>query len=182
MKHDIGKSTSEYGISRIDDEKNRTHTWRVSLRRRGKVHVKNFTDRRYGGTQRALQQAKQYRDQFIKENPPSTRKDICKIKRSNNKSGTTGVCTYPKRFQLSNGSVRESWYWEASWPTVRGQSAKALFSVNTYGQDMARQMAFNARREGLAAVEGVFWRCEPGVVADSQNNRENSAPPSSRVA
>jgi hypothetical protein len=165
MKHGTVKSEPDYGISRIDDEKQCAHTWRVSLSRHGHAYVKNFTDRKYDGCERALQEARQYRDQFIKENPPVSRKEVCALRRSNNKSGMTGVCTYAKRYQLSNGSVRENWYWEASWPTVRGESAKALFSVNTYGQDMARQMAFNARRAGLAAVEGVFWRCEPGALA-----------------
>lgn len=182
MKHRTVKSEPDYGISRIDDEKYRAHAWRVSLRRRGQAHVKNFTDKKYGSRERALQEARQYRDQFLKDNPPVSRKEVCAIRRSNNKSGVTGVCTYAKRYQLSNGSVRENWYWEASWPTVCGESTKALFSVNTYGQDMARQMAFNARREGLAAVEGVFWRCESGAVADSNKDKGNSVSPSSRVA
>lgn len=182
MTHGTVKSEPDYGISRIDDEKYRAHTWRVSLRRHGRTHVKNFTDKRYGDRERALHEARQYRDQFIRENPPVSRKEVCTIRRSNNKSGMTGVCTYAKRYQLSNGSIRENWYWEASWPTVRGESAKAIFSVNTYGQDMARQMAFNARREGLAAVEGVFWRSEPGALVDSNNDEKSPVSPSSRVA
>ena len=182
MKHGTVKPEQNYGISRIDDEMYRTHAWRVSLRRRGKAHVKNFTDRKYGSREDALQEARQYRDQFVKDNPPVSRKEVCAIRRSNNKSGVTGVCTYAKRYQLSNGSVRENWYWEASWPTVCGESSKALFSVNTYGQDMARQMAFNARREGLATVEGVFWRSAQGAMADSKKGKESSVSPSSRVA
>ncbi len=129
------------------------------------------------GHERALQEARQYRDQFIRDNPPVSRKEVCTVRRSNNKSGVTGVCTYAKRYQLSNGSVRENWYWEASWPTVCGESTKVLFSVNTYGQDMARQMAFNARRKGLAAVEGVFWRCEPGALANRNKDKEKSVSP-----
>jgi hypothetical protein len=182
MKHGTEKSEPDYGISRIDDDKNRAHAWRVSFRRRGRGHVKNFTDKKYGGREPALQGAREYRDQFIRDNPPVSRKEVCTIRRSNNKSGVTGVCTYPKRYQLSNGSIRENWYWEASWPTVCGESAKALFSVNTYGQDMARQMAFNARREGLATVKGVFWRSAPGDIADRRKDKESSASPSSRVA
>ncbi len=182
MKHSTVKTEPDYGISRIDDEKYRAHTWRVSLRRRGQAHVKNFTDKKHGGRESALDEARRYRDQFIQDNPPVSRKEVCTVRRSNNKSGMTGVCTYAKRYQLSNGSIRENWYWEASWPTVQGKSAKAIFSVNTYGHDMARQMAFNARREGLAAVEGVFWRCEPGALANSKTDSENSVSPTSQVA
>ena len=43
------KTTAMYGISRIDDDSDRTHAWRVSLRRRGKALVKNFADKKYGG-------------------------------------------------------------------------------------------------------------------------------------
>jgi len=182
MKQVIGKTEPDYGISRIDDTKYRAHAWRVSLRRRGQVHAKNFTDKKYGGKKQALQEARQYRDQFIRANPPVTRKEVCAVRRSNNRSGTTGVCTYAKHYQLSNGSVRESRYWEASWPTELGKSAKALFSVNTYGQDMARQMAFNARREGLESVEGVFWRSEPGALIDNMKDTNSKMAMSSQVA
>lgn len=172
----------EYGISRIDDEKYRAHAWRVSLRRRGITHVKNFTDRKCGGNKQALRAARQYRDQFISANPPVTRKEVCTVRRSNNTSGTTGVCTYAKRYQSSNGSVRENWYWEASWPLECGESTKMLFSVNTYGQDMARQMAFNARREGLEGVEGVFWRSKPGAMVELKSDQTNKVSPNHRVA
>ncbi len=58
-----------YGISRVDDEVYRTHAWRVSLRRHGKGHVKNFPDRKYGGQLRALQEAKRYCDHIVCQNP-----------------------------------------------------------------------------------------------------------------
>jgi hypothetical protein len=39
-KRNQKQSNAMYGISRIDDEKHRTHAWRVSLRRQGKMHIK----------------------------------------------------------------------------------------------------------------------------------------------
>ena len=151
-----------YGISRIDDEKYRTHAWRVSLRRKRKTHVKNFPDRKYGGKRKALHLAKQFRDELIRKYPPLTRKEFANIKRSNNKSGISGVCWYAKPYYLKDGTKRECEYWEASWPTTMGNSEYVTFSVKKYGKDKARCMAINARRQGLKKVDGVFWASQPG--------------------
>lgn len=163
--------TSEdlYGISRIDSEQQNTHAWRVSLLRKGKRLVKNFPDRQYGGTPKALNAARHYRDALISQHPPLSRKDFAAILRSNNQTGISGVYRYAKRYKLKDGSQRESWYWEANWPTERGVSAKATFSVNRYGEDLARQMAIRARERGLAEVEGVFWASERGAQRPLQD-------------
>ena len=153
-----------YGISRIDSETERVHAWRVSLRRHGRRLVRNFPDRRFGGRAGALTAAQAYRDELVRENPPMSRKTFAKILRSNNQSGVSGVYRYAKRYRLKDGTVKQSWYWEANWPTVRGVSAKATFSVNRYGEDKAQQLALAARAKGLAEVEGVFWASERGAV------------------
>ena len=67
MQHLDEYTDADYGISRVDDEVNRTHCWRVSLRRHGKGHVKNFPDKKCGGRRQALQQARRYRDLIVKE-------------------------------------------------------------------------------------------------------------------
>lgn len=153
-----------YGISRIDSEQERAHAWRVSLRRRGKRLVKNFPDQKYAGCAKALQAAKAYRDSLLNRHPPLSRKAFASILRSNNQTGISGVYRYAKRYKLKDGTLRESWYWEANWPTSPGVSAKSTFAVNRYGEDMARQMAVRARERGLAEVEGVFWASERGVT------------------
>lgn len=162
-------SESNYGISRIDDKKHRALAWRVKLMRHGRQHVKNFPDRKFGGSEQALQQARVYRDDLLQKHPPITRKEMCLIKRSNNKSGITGVCTYAKRYVRRDGSVKENWYWEASWPNEKGESQKAIFPVNKYGPEMARQMAIVARSRGIEHIEGVFWRSEAGVINSPEN-------------
>ena len=153
-----------YGISRIDDELQRAHSWRVSLRRNGRSHVKNFPDKRCGGREYALCAARQYRDHILSSYPPVTRKEVCAILRSNNTSGISGVCTYTKSYKRRDGSMKENWYWEASWPDAQGQSVKSVFSVNTYGEKIARQMAIRARTKAVADLEGYFWPSERGAV------------------
>ncbi len=159
-----GTSKAMYGISRIDDPDYRTHTWRVSLRRRGERFVKNFPDKKFGGKRPALLAAKAHRDQLLAEQPPLSRKEFATAKRRHNKTGITGVCTFSKSWTLKDGTVRETWYWEANWPTAPGENAHKSFSVTRYGEDVARQMAIRAREEGLRQLEGVYWASERGEV------------------
>jgi len=164
MSKNNGRSKAMYGISRIDDIAHRTYAWRVSLTRRGKKLVKNFPDKRWGGKAKALRAAKAHRDELLLAYPPLTRREFSKAKRRNNTSGITGVYTYAKRFTLRNGTEKETWYWEAHWPTESGESAHEAFSVNRYGEAMARQMAIRARERGLRALSGVFWASERGNI------------------
>jgi len=151
-----------YGISRMDDDSHNTHAWRVSLRRRGKSLVKNFPDKKYGGKRYALAAAKNHRDQLLERYPPLTRKEFANIRRRNNKTGLTGVYRYAKKYRLADGREKASWYWEAHWPTESGQYESVNYSVNNYGEDLARRLAIRARERGVSQVQGVFWASERG--------------------
>jgi len=152
-----------YGISRIDDEEFRTHAWRVSLRRRHVRYVTNFSDKKCGGKLKALRQAQAYRDELLRANPPLSRKEYSAIRRRNNRTGVVGVCRYSKTYTLKDGTVRRCWYWEAIWPTTRGDSEVARFSVNNYGEAGAFKRACAARLRGFKLIEGVFWPCEASL-------------------
>jgi hypothetical protein len=158
------ESTNMYGITRIDNEKYRTHAWRVSLSRHKKMHVKNFSDKKCGDSDAALQQAIQHRDMLVKKYPPISRKEICKVKRSNNKTGITGVYKYAKPYTLSDGEIRENWYWEANWPDTEGESVCKSFSIKKYGDEIAKQKAIRARNKGVKNIEGVFWASKRGEL------------------
>jgi hypothetical protein len=158
------ESAKMYGITRIDNEKYRTHAWRVSLSRHKKMHVRNFSDKKCGSKEIALQQAILHRDELVRTYPPITRKEICKLKRSNNKTGITGVYQYAKPYTLSDGEIRENWYWEASWPDIEGESVAKAFSVKKYGEELAKQMAIRARNNGVKNVEGVYWVSKRGKL------------------
>ncbi|MFK8018373.1 MAG: AP2 domain-containing protein [Pseudomonadales bacterium] len=173
MRPNNGKTKAMYGISRIDDYVHRTHAWRVSLCRRGKRLVKNFPDQKHGGKQKALKCAKGFRDELLLQHPPLSRKEFADARRRNNRSGITGVYTYAKRFELRDGSMRESWYWEANWPTERGESAHESFAVNQYGDEVARQMAIRARERGMRLLQGTFWASERGEVEQQEQKAES---------
>jgi hypothetical protein len=156
-----------YGVSRIDDEIHNTHAWRVSLRRQGKLHVKNFPDRKHSGKGKALKLAKVFRDELIQKYPPMTRKQFCSIVRGNNKTGISGVYTYNKSYVLRDGTVKKTGYWEANWPNEDSESVSASFSIKTYGEAKAKQLAIRARKQGLRTVEGVFWASARGAIENA---------------
>ena len=158
------KTKAKYGISRIDDPTHRTHAWRVSLRRQNRMFVKNFTDKKHGGKNKALKAAKEYRDQVIAENPPTTRKQFCSTLRRHNTSGIPGVYRYAKSYTLANGEERKVWYWESTWPARKEGIEKATFSVKTYGERKAKALAVAAREQGINKLDGVFWASERGVT------------------
>ena len=153
-----------YGICRIDSDRDRTHAWRVSLRRRGKVYVKNFADRKCGGKQAALAQAKAHRDQLVEQHPPLSRQEFCAVLRSNNTTGITGVYRYSKSYTLKNGEIVHSWYWEATWPIGHSRQAHQAFAVNEHGEGEARRLAIHRRKQALTALDGVFWACARGAT------------------
>lgn len=184
MKKHGGSTDLDYGISRFDDDIRMTHGWRVSLRRHGKMLVENFPDKKYGGRQKALRLARQYRDELLRKFPPISRKEVCRIRRSNNKSGIAGVCTYAKRYKLKDGTVKETRYWEASWPGEEGKNVGVNFSVRKYGEELARSMAIRARQRGIEGVEGVFWVSARGVIKPAEKRRKTkvAGKPTRRVA
>jgi hypothetical protein len=159
-----------YGISRIDDDRNHTHAWRVSLRRRGKRLVKNFPDKKHGSKRDALKAAQKHRDTLLEQHPPLTRKEFASIRRSHNKSGITGVYRYAKKYRLADGREKETWYWEAHWPTDTGQYQSVSYSVNDYGEDFARRLAVRAREAGMSQVRGIFWASDRGAITTGCND------------
>lgn len=168
MNKNNGTSKKFYGISRIDCARYNTHAWRVSLRRYGTRHVKNFTDKNYGGKENSFAKAVEFRDEFVVKNPPITRREVCNIRRRHNKTGITGVYKYRKTYTLKDGTIKESWYWEANWPGSNGESISESFAVKTYGESLAKTMAIQARETGMLSVSGAFWAAERGDVSLSK--------------
>ena len=153
-----------YAISRIDDDKHNTHAWRISVRRQGKLHVKTFPDKKHAGKGRALILAKQHRDELVEKFPPTTRQQFCSTLRAHNRTGISGVCTYTKPYVLRDGTVRKTSYWEANWPNGDCENVSASFSIKTYGEDKAKQLAIQARAAGLRSVKGIYWASARGAI------------------
>lgn len=155
---------ANYGISRSDCETNTIHASRVSLRRHGKRHVKNFPDKRCGCKKSALRKATEYRDQLLVKYPPISRKKYCNFKHRNNKTGIVAVYKYRKTYKLKNRTIKESWYLEENWPDRDGDSVSKPFPVNRFGDELAKQKAISANDRGMQTVNDVFLATERGLI------------------
>ena len=138
-------------IRRVDHEASSTHCWRVTVQRRKRIFVRDFSDGRHGGRQPALQAAQLYRDALINAHPPLTKPAYCAIRKKNNRSGISGLMRVDK-WQVHNGRRARRLYWEAQWPIGNGKARHKKFSITKYGEEGAKRKALAARRAALKAL------------------------------
>lgn len=138
-------------IYRIDHKKSHTHSWFVTIQRRGRVYHRHFTDSVYGGKSKALDAANVYRDSLMNCLRPLTRPERCMIKKKNNRSGISGV-TRIDIMETSRGRHYHRRYWLAQWPIGNGKARKKKFSIMRYGERGAFQRALQARRRAIRAL------------------------------
>lgn len=148
-----------YGITRVDNERSRTHGWLVTIQRRGVIFRKQFSDGILGGKAKALAAAKAYRDEIVARYPPLSRREHAEIVKKNNKSGVVGVCRYAVCGSDPNRSTQRRCFWVASWTLPDGRAKRVKFSVRKYGEDGAFQLAVAARRKAIEQMNGNF---DPG--------------------
>jgi hypothetical protein len=149
-----------YGITRIDHDKNRTHSWVVVISRKRKTYFRSFSDRTYGGKNRALAAAKRYRDEILATYPPMTLRAFCSILKSNNKSGISGVCRYVSNENNPKGGEPRP-YWVARWSPEPRKTKCKKFSIEKYGEEEAFHLAVLARQRALKQLKGYF---NPGMA------------------
>jgi hypothetical protein len=138
-------------IYRIDHAKSRTHSWFVTVQRRGRIYHRHFADLVYGGKQKARDAAQLYRDSLLECLRPLTRPERCRIKKKNNRSGISGV-TRIDIMDTSRGRRYHRQYWLAQWPIGNGKAKMKKFSITLYGEHGARQRALRARHEALKSL------------------------------
>lgn len=138
-------------LYRIDHDHSHTHSWYVTIQRRGRIHHRHFTDSVYGGKRKALDAAKVYRDSLITSLRPFTRPERCMIKKKNNRSGVSGV-TKIDTWEHDRGRRYHRRYWLAQWPIGNGKARRKKFSIIRYGERGAFHRALRARREALKSL------------------------------
>jgi hypothetical protein len=138
-------------IRRVDHAASHTHCWRVTVQRRKRVFVRDFSDGRHGGRQPAFQAARLYRDALIKAHPPLSKPTYCAIRKKNNRSGISGL-TRVDTWQMYKGRRFRRLYWEAQWPIGNGKSRHQKFAIAKYGEEGAKRKALAARRAALKAL------------------------------
>jgi hypothetical protein len=140
-----------YGIYRIDHDSSRTHSWLVTLQRRGHIYHRQFSDRFHGGKRQALRVAKAYRVRLASELLPLTRQELCAIKKKNNRSGISGVSRIDV-WEKNRARIYRRIYLDAQWPTDHGKARHKKFSVKRYGERGAFLRALKTRRQALEGL------------------------------
>lgn len=129
------------GISRIDSGS--THGWYVRVYRNGKTYSKLYSDKKYGGKDRALRYAKKARElaqESIEKEPKQFKKRMV-TKTSRNSTGIVGVSKTRKK----NKSGSYSEYYQVTWTPEKGVVKNRQWSIKKYGQREALKRAVDFR-------------------------------------
>lgn len=169
----MAKLKSEYGISRVDNERSRTHGWLVTIQRRGVIHRRHFSDGTSGGKQKSFLAARAFRDEIIAKYPPLSMKEYSSIVKKSNRSGVVGVCRYCASETRDLPEDQQRWFWVASWPMDDGKRKRVKFSVKKYGEETAFKMALKAREDALKELEGNF---DPGATRRKPQRKRRAKP------
>lgn len=147
----MAKENRNKGISRIDSGS--THGWFVRGYRNGKTYSKLFSDKKSGGKKRALELARDFRDNLhkeLEEIPVRPRGRRIVYRDSRNSTGVLGVCRTAKRGP--NGTVNECY--SVSWRPEPGVQKCTSFSIRKYGEKRAFELAVAHRRKMLREIYG----------------------------
>jgi hypothetical protein len=155
------KSTNLKGISRIDAPDRNEHCWLVRATKDSVTYSKSFADKKYGGKEKTLRIAVEYRDKLYKAlnidlNKPRKRgfREFPYpffTKKANNKTGVVGVYRTTKiaEKQTPEGKktvvVRD--HYVASINVEKYKQVQKFFSVAEHGEEKARKMAIAWRKK-----------------------------------
>lgn len=130
-------SRPNFGISRIDQPEKRNHGWFVRITLRGELHSKFFADKSCEGKSSALAAARRHRDALVKKLPKDRIDSLSRRRRNIKKSGIKGI-THVVTQDAANHKYE---YWQAAWRGRDGRRHSAKFSIATYGEKRALDLA-----------------------------------------
>jgi len=141
-----------HNVSRHDHK--RYHAWVVQIRRRGRITIRYFSDRKHGGRTKALQAAIAFRDSTLQKLPPL----LWTMQRYVfNTTGIIGV-----RLQVDRKPQGVYRAYVATWPVDgSGRRRSRTFSFGKFGKERAFELAVKARRQGLALLRRTTPRETP---------------------
>lgn len=161
----MARGKKDKGISRIDSGS--THGWFVRGYRNGRTYSKLYSDRKWGGKRKALDEARKYRDELLDELekiPARPRGRRIVFRDSRNTTGVLGVCRTAKR--SPNGTINECY--SVSWRPEPGVQKCTSFSIRKYGEKKAFQLAVAHRRKMMRDIHG------PGIFRKLKTYEKNS--------
>lgn len=140
----MAAKSPNYAIARIDLPSQGTHGWQVRMQRRGVKYAKFFSDTMHGDADLALLNARKWRDDLVEEVTREEQARICRCSKRNS-SGVVGVSKI--KVTASNGCIYE--FWQATWSPEQGVRKSVKFSVRRHGDEIAFQLAVEARNQGI---------------------------------
>jgi hypothetical protein len=141
------------GISRLEQEASGTYGWQVRIQRKGVRHGRFFSDYEWGGPERALTFALQFRDKVVahlerlSELPGHRAARTHALPSARNQSGVVGVIKISQRSAKGD----EYHFWQASWTDPDGTRRFVRFSVLKLGDLRAFELACAARENALSS-------------------------------
>ena len=159
------KPANQHHIFRIDlarEGRVGTHGYQVRIELKGNTQRKLFSDSVIGSKQKALEEAKEWRDARLEEmGIIESGSRISIILQANNKSGIIGI----NRFETidENEIIRE--YWQTTFLSPEQKITNRKFNIKLYGELGALQQAINARMEALSDLIHVpeFFSSENNI-------------------
>lgn len=144
-----------YGIYRRKGRVPERHSgsWHVNIQRAGITYSRTFSDSRFGSSEDALKEARLYRDQLLKDVQPLLRKVKAQIVKSNCRSGIPGVVLEDRFVRHKSGTYRVT-AWKAQIQLAPRKYKQRAFSVKKYGEQLAFELAVQARQRLLEELDG----------------------------
>jgi len=150
----MGNNTHK-GISRIDSDDKNMHGWFARVYLKSKVFSNRyFNDKKFGGKQKALQAAKEYREMTIKERNVQHPEAVNARRRvtsdSRNKTGIIGISR--TKIKSKSGAISE--FFQVTWRPRKNVVRTKSFSVKKYGEEGALNMAWEIRQKAEKQMYG----------------------------
>lgn len=159
MSEDNIKIDEMRNIIRMDYPRRGAHgqsrAWWVRVKRGKKLHSRYFSDNKYGGEEKALIAAKDYRDE-LENQLGFARSGFESYRRISNKSGIAGIHKAMNTTRRKNGKSYSYLCWYASWlDPITGKRRNRSFAIPKYGEAEALRLAIKAREEAIENILGI---------------------------
>ncbi len=146
------------GISRVDSKTSRTFGWYVRVFFNGEKKVRFFSDGCYGGRDKALQKALQFRNKAEKELGKPRTDRVVVTKTNNNTTGIIGLHRKCEKTITKSGEIRYRNIYEITWCPAPNQMSRTRVSIDKHGEEQALLKAYRIRRAKERLVYGKALR------------------------
>lgn len=153
-------------VSRIDSPKKHLHGWYMRIQHKNQSYSKFFSDKKYGGSSEALQEAVDYRNRLERKlgRPRTERQIIGGNTRKNNSTGHKGIFRRKKFPLVKNGKRYYRDVFEVVWAKAPGKLTRTTVSVRKYGEKEALKRAIAVRKQRMEEIYAATREPDPAKL------------------